>query len=49
MSDPLLLNNNLLVRRDRARKGSSCIIRNGRRGFSIGCDTATNHLMCPLV
>jgi len=45
MSGPLLLNNNLLVRRDRTRRGNSYIIRNDRRGFTIGCDTATNHLM----
>jgi len=49
MSGPLLLNNNLLIRRDRARRGISCVVRNGRRGFTIGCDTLTNHLMYPLV
>jgi len=49
MSDPLLLNNNLLVRRDRTRRGISCVVRNGCRGFTIGCDTLMNHLMYPLV
>jgi len=32
MSGPLLLNKNLLVRRDRTRRGLSCVVRNGRRG-----------------
>jgi len=49
MSDPLLLNNNLLVRRDRTMRGISCVVRNGSRGFTIACDTLMNHLMYPLV
>jgi len=34
MSGPLLLNNNLLVGRDRTRMGISCEVRNGRKGFN---------------
>jgi len=49
MFSPLLLSKNLLVRRDRTRRGISCVVRIGRRGFTIGCDTLTNHLMYPLV
>ena len=29
---PLLLDKNLLVRRDRTRRGINCVVRNGRRG-----------------
>ena len=45
MFGPLLLHKNLLVRRDRTRRGINCVVRNGRRGFTIGCDTLMNHLM----
>ena len=47
LSGPLLLNNNLLVRRDRTRIGISNVVMNGSRGFRKGCDTLKNHLMYP--